>query len=386
MEKRLPIPKNWQDFERICHKLWREIWNDPNAQMNGRQGQPQFGVDVWGSPAYLNYYAGIQCKDKDSRLGSVLSKGEIKSECEKAQVFTPALEEFTIATTASRETDLQTYTRTLNSEQRFPFEVFVWSWEDIEEEIRYRPALFEHFYSGLQLDSSDFDRVTMSFVYQKQQAHAFFSRPGIQARIPPSLLELLLPLVYELSDNAFRHGKASQFSLVCEDNAIHFEDNGMPFNPLKELDSSKVSRHGYVGSLILDTFLREFHNVVKVEYHQKSSDRKGLNRVSFRFSQPTWSLERSVRKEIPVNVSMVTTRASADRLAATIPLAKDTKNLTVSIEGMASPSAIVEFIGSLADRAGDKVSIVFYVPLPEPYLVELRKWFPSERLILRPRL
>ncbi len=39
MDYRLPIPRNWQDFESICHQLWKEIWNDPNAQKNGRQGQ-----------------------------------------------------------------------------------------------------------------------------------------------------------------------------------------------------------------------------------------------------------------------------------------------------------------------------------------------------------
>src|ERR1051326_1445339 len=84
---RLPIPANWQDFEMICHLLWRDIWNDPNAQRNGRVGQPQAGVDVWGRPAYLNHYAGVQCKDKDSKLGSALSRSEVDSECKKAINF-----------------------------------------------------------------------------------------------------------------------------------------------------------------------------------------------------------------------------------------------------------------------------------------------------------
>lgn len=45
-----PPPKNWQDFESLCHDLWKEIWKDPNAQKNGRSGQEQHGVDVFGQP------------------------------------------------------------------------------------------------------------------------------------------------------------------------------------------------------------------------------------------------------------------------------------------------------------------------------------------------
>ncbi len=46
----LPPPSNWQDFETLCWRLWKAIWNDRNTQKNGRQGQPQAGVDVFGQP------------------------------------------------------------------------------------------------------------------------------------------------------------------------------------------------------------------------------------------------------------------------------------------------------------------------------------------------
>ena len=42
----LPEPKNWQDFERLCFDLYRYMWKTNDAEMNGRQGQPQSGVDV----------------------------------------------------------------------------------------------------------------------------------------------------------------------------------------------------------------------------------------------------------------------------------------------------------------------------------------------------
>lgn len=48
--KSLPKPQNWQDFETLCKKLWGEIWECHEIKKNGRQGQVQNGVDVYGKP------------------------------------------------------------------------------------------------------------------------------------------------------------------------------------------------------------------------------------------------------------------------------------------------------------------------------------------------
>ena len=50
MSYTLPPPRDWQVFEDLCCKLWRRLWNDPNAQKHGRAGQKQHGVDVFGQP------------------------------------------------------------------------------------------------------------------------------------------------------------------------------------------------------------------------------------------------------------------------------------------------------------------------------------------------
>ena len=44
----IPPPANWQDFKTLCCDLWRAIWKDPNTQKNGRQGQQQNGVNIYG--------------------------------------------------------------------------------------------------------------------------------------------------------------------------------------------------------------------------------------------------------------------------------------------------------------------------------------------------
>ena len=44
-------PANWQDFETLCKKLWGEIWCCTDTiKKNGRSGQNQYGVDVYGAP------------------------------------------------------------------------------------------------------------------------------------------------------------------------------------------------------------------------------------------------------------------------------------------------------------------------------------------------
>src|ERR1700676_2598167 len=61
-------PNDPTAFESLCLELWRDIWNDPNAQKNGRSGQPQAGVDVFGQ--HDGKWAGVQCKQKDGLLWS----------------------------------------------------------------------------------------------------------------------------------------------------------------------------------------------------------------------------------------------------------------------------------------------------------------------------
>lgn len=121
MDTRIPIPKDWQAFERLCHKLWSQIWGDPNAQRHGRSGQPQAGVDVFGT--LKGRAVGVQCKDKSA--SSHLSIGELDAECEKAVTFLPALSQFTVATTDQRDVAVQAHARKLSDSFVNNFDVYV---------------------------------------------------------------------------------------------------------------------------------------------------------------------------------------------------------------------------------------------------------------------
>src|SRR5690348_14943201 len=112
---RLPIPSNWQDFESLCHALWKDIWADPNAQKNGRLGQAQSGVDVFGVPHLTGSYAGVQCKDRDGRLGRQVGIAELRQEVLHAMSFTPRISCFSLATTAPRDAEIQEEARAIST-------------------------------------------------------------------------------------------------------------------------------------------------------------------------------------------------------------------------------------------------------------------------------
>jgi hypothetical protein len=129
----LPKPKDWQDFERKVRDLFAWVLADPNTQMNGRTGQPQHGVDIWGhrneDRARL---VGIQCKNSNDPITAV----ELETELEKATQFEPGIAEFILVTTAPRDATIQKKARQLTkarAQSARPILIAVWGWQDVEE-------------------------------------------------------------------------------------------------------------------------------------------------------------------------------------------------------------------------------------------------------------
>ena len=131
-------PENWQDFERLCKVLWGEIWECPDTiKRNGRQGQAQKGVDIYGIKKGECVYRGIQCKGKDDYTNSQLTESEIDKEIAKALLFTPKLKSFYFATTANKDAHIEEYIRNKNLESisNGGFEIDIFAWEDIVDLI-----------------------------------------------------------------------------------------------------------------------------------------------------------------------------------------------------------------------------------------------------------
>ena len=162
LQKTLRKPENWQDFETLCKKLWGELWEIPHKiKKNGRLGQPQNGVDVYGIPKKENEYWGIQCKGKnDDYINAKLTKKEIDEEINKAKNFSPKLEVFIIATSQSKDVEIEQYVREKDIENRNSksFEIILFCWEDIVDLIEENRET-SNWYLGINnyRDKYDFD-------------------------------------------------------------------------------------------------------------------------------------------------------------------------------------------------------------------------------------
>lgn len=138
MKKSIQKPENWQDFETLCKKLWGEIWKIPTKiKKNGRSGQSQSGVDVYGIPKGENSYWGIQCKGKDDYTNAKLKKTEIEIEIAKAKTFNPKLDVFIFATTMNKDVEIEEFIRLkdIESRENGNFEILLFCWEDIADLI-----------------------------------------------------------------------------------------------------------------------------------------------------------------------------------------------------------------------------------------------------------
>ena len=147
--KQIAPPKEWGSFEDLCHALFKLIWQDPLAQKNGRTGQAQHGVDIFGSPnGNSGAYWGVQCKGKDSNYGSKAKWSEVQEEIAKAENFSPTLDKWIFATTAPVDATLQKAARKLSVERTAKglFSVDVLGWEEIQALMASKPAMIAEFY------------------------------------------------------------------------------------------------------------------------------------------------------------------------------------------------------------------------------------------------
>lgn len=154
-------PENWQDFERLCKVLWGEIWECPDTiKRNGRQGQAQKGVDIYGIKKGECVYRGIQCKGKDDYTNSQLTESEIDNEIAKALLFTPKLKSFYFATTANKDAHIEEYIRNKNLESisNGGFEIDIFAWEDIVDLIEAHRNIYNWYLNNCSYkDVSDVD-------------------------------------------------------------------------------------------------------------------------------------------------------------------------------------------------------------------------------------
>ena len=152
----LPPPKDWQEFERCCRILFECILVDPRVQLNGRSGQRQNGVDLFGRRGGDGGpWVGVQCKGKEGNTyNKKVSEKELRDEVNKAIHFLPRLSEFTLVTTASNDAEIQCVARTITTEHEKAgqsLSVDVWGWEDLRSRINEHPQALRAFHPDLTI-------------------------------------------------------------------------------------------------------------------------------------------------------------------------------------------------------------------------------------------
>jgi len=149
IDKQVAPPRSWEKFEDLTRALFAAIWRAPLTQKNGRAGQKQHGVDVFGTPADApGRTYGAQCKGKNRGYDAKATIAEFDAELAKAEEFRPTLGHWTFATTAPNDVGLQEHAR-LVSEQRTSkgrFPVVAIGWETIQALLSVQSAVVEEFY------------------------------------------------------------------------------------------------------------------------------------------------------------------------------------------------------------------------------------------------
>lgn len=135
----VPPPKSWDEFEDISLSAAKLRWNNDDFQRNGRSGQKQDGVDIYGHDDD-HRFIGVQCKNTVDGI----TLETVKAEITNAESFTPKLDKLYIATTAKRDATLQKEIRTISDSRRMAgtFGVTILFWDDVCQDIAKDDKIF----------------------------------------------------------------------------------------------------------------------------------------------------------------------------------------------------------------------------------------------------
>lgn len=139
----IPPPKSWEEFEDITLSAAKLRWKSTEFFGNGRKGQRQDGVDVFGTTPDKQL-VGVQCKNSIGGLAESL----VIQEIDNAESFQPALNALYIATTAPRDAPLQASVRKISADRRASgkFSVDLLFWDDIAGDLASDEQVFFRHY------------------------------------------------------------------------------------------------------------------------------------------------------------------------------------------------------------------------------------------------
>lgn len=180
----LPAPADWQAFERFIHELFGSEWKDPRAQLNGRSGQPQAGVDVFGTNASTGGLEGVQCKGKDGRYGHSVGVDELRVEVKRALTFVPSLTHYYLVTSGVADVNVQKEARVIDEAHRKNgrFGVSVYSWDQLLSILQRHPRVARSHFRPLHMALSEINAPAELIAV----CHQSFQHAGLFDRVDPA--------------------------------------------------------------------------------------------------------------------------------------------------------------------------------------------------------
>jgi hypothetical protein len=139
-------PRDWQAFERLARDLVGRVLGDVHADLNGRSGQAQAGIDILATDRKSGAAVGVQCRrrgDTSDAWRRVPTEAELREEIGKARTYRGKLNRFVLLTSGPNDVRLKQVAAELTEQHRTEgrFEVLVHAWDWIEAQLAQHPDL-----------------------------------------------------------------------------------------------------------------------------------------------------------------------------------------------------------------------------------------------------
>ena len=138
-------PANWQDFQVLIGEIARVKYVSDSVQEYGRQGQFQYGIDIYAVD-HFDKIIGIQCKETKKNQGLTVSL--IDAEIVKAKKVKPKLDLLILATTERIDRAMQDYINVKNDTKSEPFKIQIWFWDDVNTILNRSQSVMSSWYKS----------------------------------------------------------------------------------------------------------------------------------------------------------------------------------------------------------------------------------------------
>ncbi|MFZ5593717.1 MAG: PIN domain-containing protein [Pseudomonadota bacterium] len=134
----LARPETDEEFEAMCHALYRRMWNDTGCVRMGGSGQAQFGIDILGHDGKKS--VGVQCKHY---IKKAFTFSTVTDDIKKAEEAKLDIEHLLFATTVPSKSTLVKEIHELSAKRQRDgkFTVSVDFWGELSGHIRIHPEI-----------------------------------------------------------------------------------------------------------------------------------------------------------------------------------------------------------------------------------------------------